>query len=294
MKQYDDTASPEERFSKRKDRQKPKGKQTVNDLRVDKDEQISSIHKFSDPDLQSLFERGYFQTIIGQLKSGKEATVYLLEGEQGLLAAKLYSDMSVRSFKDDRIYRQGRYISDQRIKKAIDKRSRSGLEAQQLLWIFHEYTQLWALYNAGLPVPKPMVGPGDSEFAEAGRVVLMEYIGDLNEPAPRLADVRLSAEDAQSAWQQSLDFLRALLKLGKVHGDYSTYNLLWWQDKVIAIDFPQMINIEENPDAMLLLERDVQSLCKSFKRHGINEEPMLLLHDLKQEAGLNNHNQLLR
>ena len=49
-----------------------------------------------------------------------------------------------------------------------------------------------------------------------------------------------------------------MLGLGKVHGDYSTYNLLYWQDKVIIIDVPQMVNIEENPNAKELLERDVR------------------------------------
>lgn len=286
MNDYDDLSDYEELFSKRKDRRKPKGKRSVKELEVSKAEATSSNHKFSDPSLQTLYERGFISEILGQIKSGKEATVYLVESLQGLAAAKVYSDMAVRSFKDDSIYRQGRFVGDARIKKAIEQRSRSGVNAQQALWIYHEYTQLWELYNAGIPTPKPLIGPGSDDMISAGRVVLMDYIGDADEPAPRLSDLRLDEETAQDAWQQSLTILVDLIKMGKVHGDFSTYNLLWWDGKVIVIDFPQVINISENRSADQLLEQDVVSLCKSFNRLGIRETPMKILHEVKARAGV--------
>ena len=268
-----------EYFSKRKDRRKPKGKRSVKELKEN-----DSRDTFSDPDLQLLYERGLITDLLGQLKSGKEATVYLASTPEGLAAAKVYSDMAVRSFKDDAVYRQGRFIGDVRIEKAIKQRSRTGLNAQQALWIFHEYSELWTLYKEGVPVPKPLVGPGIDDIFSAGRVVLMEFIGNEDEAAPRLSDIRLNEEQAQSAWKQSLAILESFLKLGKVHGDYSAYNLLWWQDKVIAIDFPQVVNIKENPNAAQLLKQDVQSLCKSFKRHGVREDPDKLFYQLKRNV----------
>ena len=283
MNDYDDTSDTLESFAKRKDRRRPTGKRSVGELYSDDD---SNRNKFSDDSLQALYERGYITDVLGELKSGKEATVYTVSTPVGLAAAKVYSDMAVRSFKDDQIYRQGRVIADGRIKKAIERRSKTGLEAQQALWIFHEYSELWELYNAGIPVPKPLVGPGADDMAQAGRVVLMDYIGAEDEPAPRLADVRLSTEEAQDAWQQSMDIMLALLKMGRVHGDFSTFNLLWWNQEVIVIDLPQMVKIEENHAAAEILEQDVNSLCKSFKKHGIQEEPQLVLYDIRKAAGL--------
>ena len=282
VRDYD--AASEEFFGKRKDRRKPKGRRKVKELYAGKDD--AERRTFTDPNLQALFERGYLTEILRQLKSGKEATVYLARGQEGLLAAKVYSDQQVRSFKNDQVYRQGRFVGDARIKKAIEQRSRSGMGAQQALWIFHEYLQLWALYRAGLPVPKPTVGPSPDDIGMAGRVVLMDYIGDEEEAAPRLADIRLTEEEARSAWAQSLDIMSRILKLGKVHGDFSTYNLLWWQGEVIVIDFPQVIDLKENPNAEMLLRQDVESLCKSFKKLGIREEPGEVLREVRARANL--------
>ncbi len=277
MKRYNDLSSSDESFSKRKDRRKPKGRRSVRELR-------SKTGGFDDAGLNHLFELGLVDELIGELKSGKEATVYLTRGPSGLGAAKLYRDAAVRSFKNDSIYRDGRFVGDARVKKAIDQRSKTGVSAQQSLWVMHEYMQLWTLLEAGLPVPKPLVGPGADDCAKAGRVVLMEFIGDEDAAAPRLSDVRLSPEEARDAFAQSVALLKALLRLGKIHGDYSAYNLLWWQGKVIIIDVPQMVDVAENRHARDLLARDVLSLCTSFRR-SVDVNPDVLLREVIREAG---------
>ena len=93
-------------------------------------------------------------------------------------------------------------------------------------------------------------------------------------------------EEAEDAFAQSLDIMVDLLKLGKVHGDYSAYNLLWWEGRVIVIDVPQMVDIAENKHAAELLERDVESLCQSLRR-SVDADPMLVLREVRQRAGLN-------
>lgn len=275
MKRFDDLSSSEERFSKRKDRRKPKGRRSVNKLQTTQD-------TFDEPGLQDLFERGLLDELVGELKSGKEATVYLARGPQGLAAAKVYRDASVRSFKNDHLYRDGRFIGDARIKKAIEQRSKTGQSAQQALWVMHEYLQLWDLFDAGLPVPKPLVGPDLDDLASAGRVVLMNFIGDEEGAAPRLSDIRLPPEEAEAAFTQSVTLLAELLKLGKVHGDFSTYNLLWWEGQVVVIDVPQTVEVSENRHADALLERDVRSLCTSFR--GLKRDPDAVLREVKRAA----------
>jgi RIO kinase 1 len=276
LKRYDDLSESSEPFSKRKDRRKPKGKgrRSVNKLKQE--------GGFDDSGLQRLFEQGLITELLGELKSGKEATVYLARGPQGLVAAKLYRDAAVRSFKNDQLYRDGRFIGDARIKKAIEQRSKTGMSAQQALWIMHEYLQLWALHDAGIPAPKPLVGPGADDCAKAGRVVLMEFIGDDEGAAPRLSDVRLSPPEAENAFKQSVTLLTQLLELGKIHGDFSAYNLLWWQGRVIVIDVPQTVEVAENPNAAALLERDVVSLCRSLK--SVQADPREVLARVRRDA----------
>lgn len=280
----DDWQDVEESFGRRKDRRRPRGRRRVKELKVDPAEATSSAHAFDDPGLQQLYERGLLHDLEMQLKSGKEATVYLARGPAGRLVAKIYRDEAHRDLKDDSIYRQGRFVSDRRVKKMLDSSSRRGLTPELALWVFHEYTMLWELHRAGVPVPEPAVGPEGEEIARAGRVVLMELIEDGGEPAPRLADVELDTEQAHSAWEQSVELLARLQQLGKVHGDYSTYNLLWRGGEVVLIDVPQMVEIERNRHALALLQRDVESLVNSFRRLGIDADPLEVLQRVRRSG----------
>lgn len=278
----DDFDGPEERFGGRKDRRRPKGGRRRRELVGEAASGQGS--QFSDSGLQALFDRGLLASLGRQVRGGKEATVYRAEGPDGPLAAKVYSDAEVRGFQADDAYLEGRYVADRRVRKMLGDAKRRGLSPELAHWVFHEYRMLWKLSEAGLPVPRPAVGPEGSELVTAGRVVLMEWIGD-EEPAPRLADAQLSAGEAERAWGQARELLTRLLDLGLVHGDLSTFNLLWWQDQAVLIDLPQAVEWERNRNAGELLERDVRSLCSSFKSFGVEQDPDLLLLDIRVEAG---------
>ncbi len=274
---YEDDAL--ESFGKRKDKRKPKGQQSVKQL-GSKERQ----KKFDDFGLQNLHEMGLVDELISEIKSGKEATVYLVKGPQGYMAAKLYRDAVVRSFKKDLVYKMGRYINKARQKKVMALSGKAGLDTELALWVQHEYDQLWMLHNAGLPVPTPMLGPKTTELAQAGRVVLMELIGNKDEPAPRLSDASLTEKEVEFAYERSLGILIELLRLERVHGDYSAFNLLWHEGDIVMIDFPQMVNIEENPQALEILRQDLQSLCSSFRNMGLDKDPDVLFDYVVKEA----------
>jgi RIO kinase 1 len=232
--------------------------------------------KFTNPALNELHERGLITELLYELKSGKEATVYVAEGNEGLIAVKLYVDSRVRSFKNDALYREGRFIADGRMKKAIDQRSDTGVSAQNFLWVGEEFAQLHALYAAGVRSPKPL--------AHEGGVILMEFIGNEEGAAPRVSDARLTKEEAEVAFNQSLEQYARILSIGRVHGDYSTFNLLWWQGECVVIDFPQVVKVKENPSANGILERDIQGLCRTFRTFGIKKDWVAALQIIKAKA----------
>lgn len=269
-KHKSETDTPQERYWERKGRRKPEGRRSVAQL------SDSNGDTFSDKSLAILHEAGHFDELLWELRSGKEATVYVVEGVHGLLAAKLYTDARVRTFQNDHIYKEGRYVSEARIKQALQERRRTGVTSQQALWIAEEFWQMQALWEAGVRVPKPI--------DLAGRVVLMEYIGDHDSPAPRLADLRLSDADLVRTFQQAVDNMVLMLQAGRVHGDYSAYNLLWWKEQVIVIDFPQMVEWSHNRHAQDLLKRDVESLCLSFQRLGYSQDPVAIFYEVMQRA----------
>ena len=232
----------------------------------------SSGYSFSNGDLEELRSTGMLDELLSVIKSGKEASVYLGKREEEYFAVKIYTDLRVRSFRKDDIYRQGRFIGESRIQKAIDHGSEFGLNAHQILWVQEEYRQMKFLYNAGIPVPKPA--------AISGLIVVMEFIGSDGQPAERLSDLRLEKDEAEEAFRQSLKILESIVSAGRVHGDFSAYNILWHNDKAIAIDFPQVVGIDSNNSAKEILLRDVNSLCKSFKRHKIESDAGMIYNNL--------------
>ncbi len=255
---------------------KPARRRTVSQLHAASDIDFKNDdRKFIDSGLEELFIRGLIKEVLWQLKSGKEATVYVCEGQTGLVAAKLYVDSRVRGFKDDALYREGRNIGDKRLQKAIDQRSETGISAQNFLWVQEEFQQLHALHNAGVRVPKPL--------AHEGSVILMEFIGDENEVAQRVADARLSREQAEIAFNQALEQYGRILSTGRVHGDFSTFNLLWWQGECVVIDFPQVVSIKQ-PAAKPILERDIQGLCRTFSTFGIKKDWVAALKIIQARA----------
>ncbi len=252
---------------------KPVKRATVSDIVWSEDAARPTTNtEFSDPDMQRLYDRGYFDTLVGQLRGGKEATVFVVRKDARSLVAKLYTDLALRSFQNDAEYWAGFFIGDARTEKAMRKGTRAGHRAKQAIWSFREYQMLWRLHGAGLPVPRPAVGPNVSDLGESGSVVLMELIGDGDRPAPRLSDVRLSPEEARDAWRQSVAIYLRLAELGLVHGDLSTYNLLWHEGRVWLIDVPQTLEIAAARGSLKLLGRDLDSLFTSFRRLGLHAE----------------------
>ena len=275
---YEQDADAEQKLSRK--RRKPQGKRKLAELSADADAK--------DPVLEQLEYLGLISDVLAEIKSGKEATVYLAESavlkeNGGLIALKIYRDVAARSFKNTGEYGVGLARSSNAVAKAIDKRGSKGAAALQDLWVASEYMVLWQLWQAGLNVPEPLIGPDPFDYVQTSPAVLMRFIGTEDAPAPRLSDLRLSPEDAQSAWQQSLEGMARLLKLGLVHGDYSTYNLLWWEGSVMMIDFPQ-VSDQTNPNFQSLLRRDAESLTQSFRRLGIRQDADQTLRDVQRLA----------
>ncbi len=217
---------------------------------------------------------GFLEELISGIKTGKEASVFLGRNSEGFVAVKVYTDLRVRSFKRDASYREGRFIGDSRIEKAIEQGSQKGLDAHQILWVQEEFRQMQHLHKHGVKVPKAIAVNGIS--------LIMEFIGDEDgNPAPRVSDLKMKMEEAEEAFRQSVQNLKLIVRSGRVHGDYSTFNILWHNEKAVVIDFPQVMEFKNNPNAHTFLERDVRSLCKSFMKQGVKTDEVKVLREVR-------------
>ena len=250
------------------------GKQSITQL-VSRAEQDAEPHaKFANSDLNKLSKMGFLDELISGIKTGKEGSVFLGRNSDGFVAVKVYTDLRVRSFKRDEAYREGRFIGDSRIERAIEHGSEKGLDAHQILWVQEEFRQMKHLYQHGVNVPKAIAVHGIS--------LVMEFIGDEDgQPALRISDLKLEKEEAEEAFWQSVENLKRIVQSDRVHGDYSTFNILWHKEKAVVIDFPQVLEFKNNRNASAFLERDVHSLCKSFRKQGIHADEGNILREVR-------------
>ena len=219
--------------------------------------------------LDDLIGQGLVAGVLGRVKSGKEATVYCCEAEADagveLLAAKVYRQRDVRRFANDAAYNAVRLRQhNRRETRAILHKSDFGREQSFARWVADEYETLALLHRGGCAVPRP--------FLRSDRVIVMEYIGDDDSPAPVLANVRLDADDARQAFEALMRNVELALACDRIHGDLSAYNVLYHDGDVRIIDFPQAVDARFNPNALELLERDLANVCGFFGRYGIDAD----------------------
>jgi RIO kinase 1 len=211
--------------------------------------------------LQSLIEEGLVDTVVRQLMSGKEAMVFVVRCGTETRCAKVYKEASQRSFRQAVDYTENRKVKNSRQARAMAKGSKFGREAQEAAWQSAEVDALYRLADAGVRVPKPY------NFFEG--VLLMELVTDANgDAAPRLNDVRFSAEEAHTHHATLLVEVVRMLCAGVVHGDLSEFNILLGHDQgvdgPVIIDLPQAIDAAGNNHAQRMLLRDVANLRGFF------------------------------
>jgi len=220
------------------------------------------------PSLEAFRSRGLITEVMSNVKSGKEATVYCCRACPStgfdLLAAKVYRPLESRSFRRDAVYHEGRVITDARARRAFKKKTRFGRGVQFGLWMLNEFEALKVLHAAGADVPQPV--------AQAGAAILMEYVGDDKSPAPLLKHVSLSSREARRLFDILMCNVELFLTYDRVHGDLSSFNVMYWKGRAVIIDFPQCVDSRSNPSAFRLLMRDIESICRHFRRHGIEAD----------------------
>jgi RIO kinase 1 len=237
------------------------------------------------------FDDGWLTAVEYLVSSGKEGTVYCCRAAPHTgherLAVKIHRGRGQRSFRNDAIYLSGRVAGvsltgsagikasgkvDRRLAKAVAKRSRTGIAAIEQSWITYEYDTMQVMHRAGARVPQPI--------AQAGHAMLMEFLGDAEGPAPKLKHVTLSPARARTVHEILLDEIALWLANDRIHGDLSPFNILYWNEGPVLIDFPQAVNPWDNPDARFLLERDVRNITRHFRDAGVTTDPERIADDL--------------
>lgn len=226
--------------------------------------------------LDTFYDQSLITEVLGIIKIGKEASAYCCRAGAelggGLICAKVYRARQYR-FKNDAIYQEARTRGMLgQAKRALAKKTEFGRKVQTGSWVGHEYETLEALFEAGADVPRP--------FAIHADAILMEYIGNEDEPAPQLNKVRLNREEAQVQFQRVMSNVELMLACNRVHADLSAHNILFWRGRATIIDFPQAVDPRFNSSAEQLLRRDIENVCRYFADWGVKADAWALADDL--------------
>ena len=238
---------------------------------------------------------GTTDEVLGLLKTGKEAEVFIVErrtldGDHAeLLAHKRYRPMKVgkgeiqglgftrsRTFTNDVLYHEGRRLRYSRDQRAVERMTDYGKNLLAERWPGQEMDTLQRAFDAGVTVPYPVEFTGDG--------MLMQLLGDEDGAAPRLVNARLTTGELADAYEQLLAELSALTRASLVHADLSPFNVLWWRDRLWLIDFPQAVDLINNPHGFDMLHHDVVTMCTWFARRGVDADGEAVFAELLAEA----------
>jgi RIO kinase 1 len=215
--------------------------------------------------LEEFYDFGLLTGEISEIKSGKEATAYMVGATDKLgsdfAVAKVYHDRTRRNFAAASVYQEGRVILKGQVERAVKKHTEFGRAAEDAMWVDHEFEWLSTLHYAGVDVPAP--------YYSNDRAILMEFIGDETGPAPLLQHAAIEREPAGELFLGLLRNIEGMLAQNCVHGDLSPFNILFHAGRAVIIDLPQCIDPRASSRAREMLGRDVANVARYFARHGI-------------------------
>ncbi|HJR91195.1 MAG TPA: RIO1 family regulatory kinase/ATPase [Acidimicrobiia bacterium] len=227
--------------------------------------------------IEHFIDEGLIEGVIRPLRHGKEASVELCRAnrrttDHDLLALKIFHPLDRRDFRDESLYRQGEFIKERRVRVALEQKTKFGRQVQGGLWVARERETLRKLESTPVPAPRPV--------AATDEAILMTYIGDVDQAAPRLQEYRADESELEPLWDQLLSAVGTMLFNDVVHGDLSPFNVLVWEGRVTVIDFPQAVDPKKNQHAEEFLARDVQRVGAWFQRFGFEQDWETVAGDL--------------
>jgi serine/threonine-protein kinase RIO1 len=156
----------------------------------------------------------------------------------------------------------------------------------------NEYWNLFDMYSAGVPVPRPR--------KLIQNAVIMDFISnpyDPEKPAPILSDIDIRANsDPEEILHEAINILaKIFLNAHYVHGDYSDYNLLVGKDGLVTMDVTQSIQYNQKTftntpvriridSAFNIFKTDLHNLNKCFeKKYRISIDEKSVCDEIQRE-----------
>ncbi len=241
-------------IKKSKDRYKNKAIFWYNMARRRHPEDIKKTFKdvfdnFTNVTILKLISKGQLDGLESPISIGKEANVFSAMALGERVMVKIYR-INVIDF--NKMYE---YLHTDPRFPGLDRNRRKVV----LMWAKREYRNLLKAREAGVRVP--------TARAVLNNVLVMEFIGDEGEAAPRVKDQL--PKNPKEFFEKVINAMQKLHKAGLVHTDLSQFNILNYNEEPVFIDMSQATTLE-NPNAQEYLARDIKNVCAFFKKLKVN------------------------
>lgn len=215
--------------------------------------------------LYKLVNNGVLDSMSGSISTGKESVVFHAYGGE-LNGETLPKECAIKVYKTtlNEFKNRGKYVDgDHRFSR--DDYKKQNPRKIIRIWGEKETANLNRLKKFGVPCPHVQV--------LKKHVLVMSFIGKDMQPAPKLKNVKLSTEDMQDAFEQTMKIMKTMHRDCKlVHADLSEFNILWYEEKIWIIDVSQAVEIT-HPAALEFLFRDCKTMTSFFQSRDVHGVP---------------------
>lgn len=221
--------------------------------------------------LFKLIGRQMVQTINGCVSTGKEANVYHATTSTGADRAIKVFKTSILVFKDRDKYVYGEFRF--RHHWAMSKKNPRKMVTA---WAEKEIRNLRRIQMANIPCPEPI--------HQQRNVLLMSFIGENGQAAPKLKDVGLSESKYRESYLQCVHMMRTMFQECRlVHADLSEFNMLYFKDQLYIIDVSQSVEVD-NIKSLDFLRNDCRNITNFFRRKEVSTMTIKELFDFVTDS----------
>jgi RIO kinase 1 len=238
----------------------------VKEERLIKDENTRSIFNkvFDKATLASVYElarKRFFEELEFVVSTGKEAHVFRCKSGENYYALKIFK-VKTSDFKHMNDY----IIGDERFKEIYKDK----LEIIKL-WTKKEFRNLEDFTKTKIRVPLPIFWNRNC--------LLMEFIGENGEPAPRAKEKPFAEPEKQ--YKLLCEYMAKMINARLIHADLSEYNILNNNEEMVIIDVGQAVSTM-HPNAKMFFERDILNMSKWFVKQGVKTDYEKMYSDIKK------------
>lgn len=212
--------------------------------------------------LYKLINNQVLEQVNGIISTGKEAIILHADSDPSYTGTQIIpKECAIKIFKTtlNEFKQRDRYIKDDYRFK--DRFSKQNNRVVINMWAEKEMHNIMRMQKVGINCPDVIV--------LKKHILVMSFIGDNHNPAPKLKDARLTEAELSVAYEEVSDMMYKMYNEAKlVHADLSEYNILWYDGKCWFIDVAQSVE-PGHPSALEFLMRDCNNIITFFTRRGL-------------------------